>query len=628
MGSTQDSPKADVGLVLVHGIGAQLRGATLVEWAEPLARRLDFIARTVGGEARVTRSVLGASAPVEVHIEVQRPNHSSRRIVITEARWAEEFVTEGSSPVLLWAAKFSFRAAWRAAEHFIRFGLAMKTSVIAGTISLTNAQKAREFTSGLAQVLLKIPLTLAILGLLPIILTVVVVGLVVLTILSRIPFISSRVNPIIQALTTSIGDASTWTRRPVNAAAIRDVVRDEILRANNLARKVIVLGHSQGAAVSVEAILAPDADTSAKVDTLITVGGAVLLLRSPRWSTREAGSQFSPISAWSSRENLHWINIWAMWDPVSSGPITERPKDAKYRWSECYRHAIESRLHQAALKRTYAAILKRRPKRRHHDAPGDDQLLIQGGDFPLPWTRIAATVPECPGPEEWPVHNQSSLIRDHITYPENILQVIDPLAYQLLGEPRPSEGLPGSGQPKSDREQYQDLVRSFGLFRVIVLVFSVLHSPITAQFLFSRVQLNLLPEAARAVNEGAGSFFDWVFRAGLGDAMKLSIAAFLSYLAIIWLGSLLWRGAIYLTTWDPLSPRSNNMLMGCRVLQVLLSFELVGQSVAVINLYLVNVFPIAVNLALSLVYGLLPLLAALPWRGARPSPIPARRSFR
>lgn len=512
MSSTVNSPKADVALVLVHGIGAQLRGATLVEWAEPLAKRLDFIARTVGGKAHVVRSVLGKGAPAEIHIQVQRPRHPTRRIVITEAHWAEEFVAEGSSPALLWAAKFAFRAAWRAAEHFIRFGLAIKTSVLAGTISFTTARRVQALASGFAQVMLKIPLTLAILVLLPVILTIVVTGLVVLSVLAKIPFIASRVNPIIQALTTSIGDASTWTSRPVNAAAIRDVVRDEIKRANYLASKVIVLGHSQGAAVSVEAILAPDAESLAEVDTLITVGGAVLLLRSPRWSRLETDTQFSPIRAWSSRENLRWINIWALWDPVSSGPITEHPKDAKYRCAECYKRAIELRLHHAALRRTYVAVLKRRPRRGPRDAPRQERALVQGGDFPLPWERIG-TVPECAGPEEWPVHNNGSLIKDHTTYPENILQVIDPLAYELMGEPRPSmtaallsEGEPDSGYLKTDQELHQDLVRSFGLFKVLALVFSSLHSPEIAQFLFSRVQLSLLPEAARAVNEGAGSF--------------------------------------------------------------------------------------------------------------------------
>lgn len=36
-------------LVVVHGIGAQRRAESLLEWSEPLLRRIDWISRQSGG---------------------------------------------------------------------------------------------------------------------------------------------------------------------------------------------------------------------------------------------------------------------------------------------------------------------------------------------------------------------------------------------------------------------------------------------------------------------------------------------------------------------------------------------------------------------------------------------------
>lgn len=108
--------------------------------------------------------------------------------------------------------------------------------------------------------------------------------------------------------------------------------------------------------------------------------------------------------------------------------------------------------------------------------------------------------------------------------------------------------------------------------------------------------------------------------------MSLSIAAGLGYLTLTKIGSTLWDGAMYLATWHPLSPKSNKRLFGaCQLLQFLLFSQLVAWIIIPINAYLAYVFPLAVNLALSVFYGLSPLLALLPWRGAKPSPISARR---
>lgn len=612
----------DVALVLVHGIGAQLRGATLTEWAEPIAQRLNYIAMSEGGEVRVTEARLGGDVPAEVRIEVHRPGRDVKSVLIVEARWAEEFIEQGSAPVIWWAVRFSFKAAWRAATHVVRFGYAMESSALVTAASIPAGVKIRKRTTvALARALFAVPLAICVLVISPIVLATVIVCLGILTLLSLIPIIGAKINPAIRALTSTIGDAATWVTRPVSAAAIRDTVRHSIRQAKRRAHKVIVLGHSQGAAAAVEAILAPDAGPDMRVDKLITVGGAVLLLRSPRWQGTGTVAHFSPIDAWLAKPEMEWINIWGLWDPVSAGPITASPKEVKFRWAECYLHSIEKKWHEKSIGRTLKAISKRISAH-----PGASHELVQGGDFPLPWKRFKLRK-VCVGPEEWPVHNRASLIRDHITYTKNLVQVIDPLAYQLLGEVKPPQERT-QNYVRSATEEHQELVRLLGTIKSVALIFAVLVAPLIVQVFSGQPWLEWIREATGRFHDGAGEFFDWMVSTGFSrGALELSLAATASFIVVNFIATLMWSGASHLNSWSRSAIESGLIIR--RKLYVLLKSSLCAvlllltSGIAILIMYFITHEFKPEWLVLAWILSLPVLLT--PIFGARPGPTPARR---
>ena len=154
-----------------------------------------------------------------------------------------------------------------------------------------------------------------------------------------------------------------------------------------------MLAHSQGAAVSTYALLEEMVPDDFKVRRLTTVGAAVVLLGTEKWPGRN--TPYHPVGRWMElnadlpeAKRLVWQNYWATWDPFSAGPIVDQSKELQLRWRAAY--------------------------------------------FP----EIAA-IPA--GPEEHAVHNTSQPFLDHSLYYDNVTEVIEPTALNLLGDdyPRP-----------------------------------------------------------------------------------------------------------------------------------------------------------------------------------------------
>ena len=295
----QLEPWADVGLVVVHGIGEQARGATLLDWAEPITRRLDEI--TAGVE--VVRSQLVDEGRSEVRLLVRTRDGRELRVIVREARWADAFLTVRSSDVLAWGRRFSLRALRRLFIHLRRLASMVielttgRTDSIAAVVQTIEDRVAKWLpVLGAQHVLTALVLLLGFLhagvvlvggiGLAllfgPLALVMITVGTLVLAALAKVPVLGKRVHAVLAGLVLTVGDAATWTERPLRAAAMRDRVRDAISDVD--ARQVVVLGHSQGAAVAVEAVLGPGAPAAGRVASIVTVGGAVSLLRRPTWS--------------------------------------------------------------------------------------------------------------------------------------------------------------------------------------------------------------------------------------------------------------------------------------------------------------------------------------------------------
>ncbi|MET0854655.1 MAG: hypothetical protein ABWY30_08485 [Microterricola sp.] len=428
---------ADIALVVVHGMGQATQGSTLLEWAEPLLGRADWIAKYAhvsepglhdrlvddGWSPGVTvvGSVLaGPGTPHVVADAVWRRDSSDdedepsahrlhRRIAILEARWSESFVPMTRSEVFRWGARFLWRVLWRMFRQFARTLVRVPSfgtrAASAATRPPTRQSPAahvdppRGLPRRLFSALLMLFGVLLSAGLAVLLATLGALLTVILPLLSPlmlIPFVKKHVQNLVDALVAFVGDVGTWRERPLRAAAMRMAVQDRIVEANGMLApggEIVVLAHSEGAAISAEALFVDMAPLRFNVTQLHTVGAANTLLGTPRGgfgSSREGHwvREWLANSALPGDGFVRWHNYWAIWDPFAAGPLGDSAEARAARWKGSY--------------------------------------VLGAGD-------------EEPGPSEHAVHNTSMPLTDHQSYSGNTAQVIDPVARVLFGEGLPAQ---------------------------------------------------------------------------------------------------------------------------------------------------------------------------------------------
>lgn len=418
--ATESKPGTfDVALVVVHGMGNAYKSQILLEWAEPILERMDWLARDriIGADEHhgvtIHDSDLSGDVPM-VTATVRFPKKRDparpdapvetveRKVAILEARWSESFVPMTRAQVFRWAVPFLWRAIIRT------LGLFVGTMVLLPWMTLVHHLRApgellllprwlnfvidvvRLIVSTLAYVV-----TWVFLMLVGVILTPI---LPLLSPLLLIPWFKDIAQGVLDGLVESIGDVASWKERPVRASAMRLVVRDALARAKQLVGEgdVHLFAHSQGAAVATFTLFEELEPSDFNVRRLTTVGAAVVLLGRESWQGRR--DTYTPVDTWVEKNRavepgtrVAWENHWAIWDPFSAGPIADTPKDARKRWRAAY--------------------------------------------YPSPDTAAL-------GPEEHAVHNTSQPLLDHGMYFANTVQVVEPTARHLLGPDFPTAAAP------------------------------------------------------------------------------------------------------------------------------------------------------------------------------------------
>lgn len=586
--SATDTGKCDVGMIFVHGIGEQAARATLMAWGEPIAADLQRAFASVGEVRIEAQPQMGAADCVKL---ITPTSPQKRTYLLTEARWAESFLVPSSSEVVFWTLRFAPRAIGRAARHTLRhldnqakaargvtdFGVELGKREVTGKgvklIPVSWAPQPPAFAISMFVILLGV-LRVCVLGLVALVAVALVPALAVLLVvvlllglsLSWVPVVGRPVRRALTALSAVLGDATAWTSKPMRAAPMRRVVLDQILEMSTRAEKVIVVAHSQGAAVAADACFAEDAPP---VDVVVTVGGGVNLLGRPAFPGAAVAAD--PIGAWAAKPGVRWINVWAAWDPVPSGPVAGTHKEARRRWMACLIRGqaladaavlvnadlpsgkrvvggLDAMAGPGQIEREEAAAAKAREdalKRR-------DELAAA----PLPETDYP------PGPEEWPVSNMGSLLRDHTTYSKNSVQVTRRLA-ALLENPDATllterAGAPGSEEARqvNRNAKYATYVSRLAVFRVAALPASVI------------VGLNVagadaLPRLSQYVDDAIAKkdgLLGWMWRASttpeIVNAIVVSGVCLAVYLALSVIGTNLWRvgqtAMAASTTWSTL----------------------------------------------------------------------------
>ena len=507
--------EADIALVVVHGIGQQLRGETLLEWVEPLHDRLDLLSRETGGASIRYSSILEGDES-QVWIDVALAG-GTRTIRFSEARWSESFLTFSFERVLWWAAIFTPRIIWRVLKHLFRLALSIGRQVIAvfkiiamipkhlfGKRTPEQIRQEGHFQPSFGLIIfdgLVIGLFLAFVVALVVsgittafaiavwLVVLVFVSMVALVIVARLPFIGPRVRPVIVAITSTVGDASVWTSSSVRAAAMRDVVRARVQAAAAVSNTVVLLGHSQGAAISAAAVLDPD-DEKSHVGLLITVGAAVSLLKQPHRQTTPGA-----VSRWAALPETRWVNFWATYDPVPAGPIVDSERQVAARWIEAY-------------------------------------PVIFDDDDP---SATATTGPA--GPEEHVVHNRASLLFDHGRYSRNIVQVVDPIARLLLD---PSADLVDAGDKvEVDNWRHATSVRQLTSLRVFAVLLGVLAAPTLVQLVIPTPFFSMVWGLVAAQGDVAKTLAESVQTASWLTSAYVVAAVALVYAVVVAVGTAL-----------------------------------------------------------------------------------------
>ncbi len=243
-----DAPEKthSLGVVLVHGIGEQESGDTLVEVGDAMC---DWFERRGIDAAPGTVSLMSDDGASYTASDMASAELTGIRWLMVEARWAKTFGAPGSSGVLFWAFKVL--------PHTLATHLTKNT--------FSDLSRFGPFVA--------IVVTLKVLA--GLIVAPILVGFVGLAlILGLLPFdLTQRLSAVIQRILSSVvGDSFVLLSSPMRRAAILTKVRQAIEAAAGRCESVVVIAHSQGAAIAHTVL---DKWAPGNLDTLITYGSGL-----------------------------------------------------------------------------------------------------------------------------------------------------------------------------------------------------------------------------------------------------------------------------------------------------------------------------------------------------------------
>jgi hypothetical protein len=342
-----------IGVVFVHGIGAQKPAETFLDWSSSMVRMLESWRLEQGfGVDPVVRSQFAFSPSALPFLELDIPASGDRaasRWIVTEALWAEAIRAPSLEVVgrylrdRLWSIVTGIRAGYRIREESWRDRTTATRVKGAADIAPGErwiANRTAELDRGwwgwiggvdalqrsvLTQWLVVVPL--------------VALGTLLLTIwapLRKLPigplrdFADARI--VDSFLTDWFGDLPVLLDDPVQSAIVRARVVEAVSALEGQGCDSIVLvAHSGGAIVSFEALLdpayLPASQRPFHVDKLITIGEGLKLgwrLQGAERHGLERGNRLAG-DLGTARPRLRWVDVWASFDPAPAGPLVAPP---------------------------------------------------------------------------------------------------------------------------------------------------------------------------------------------------------------------------------------------------------------------------------------------------------------
>ena len=319
------------GVVLIHGVGLQLAGSTLLDWTRPMIALLADAARSdaerppaerrlkplAHGPRPVSDPVFRSSidfsgetfpvvqlrVPGRTDVPEDDPRAGERRWLVTETWWAAQVTPPTLQAMIGWLGEEGGlgRILQGVQEHMLGKGIL--------------GHAARWSLRALVSVVIAFAM---------------LVFAVLLGVTRLAPIGPLKEFVALQAasswLTGNFGGARTLLRDPAQSANVRGrlVATIKALRAYGC-RHIVIVGHSGGTMVSLQTLTDP-AYPRLRVDKLITHGEALNLAwrlenehQDSDRPTLPAGHRMAGDMA-KAQPHLLWRDFWATHDPASSGP--------------------------------------------------------------------------------------------------------------------------------------------------------------------------------------------------------------------------------------------------------------------------------------------------------------------
>jgi hypothetical protein len=268
--ATAEAREFQLGVLLVHGIGTQRPGDTLVRWGDVLLKTLR---RATGGklEVHVERAGPGDGA-AKGRFEAAVRLHRSERWLISEGWWADAFPAPTYRELVSWSVR---AVPWSITTHIAERYWQVSS---AGW----NRARVLALVWSVASLLIALalaPLLLALLGL------TLVLGLL------PIAQIRAFVLKVQSTLTATVGDSLAFVESPIRAALMRTCILDGLERLKERCQHTVIVAHSQGAAAVLDALggfIEPDKKHEAEPashlvpDALVTFGAGTNQLASQK----------------------------------------------------------------------------------------------------------------------------------------------------------------------------------------------------------------------------------------------------------------------------------------------------------------------------------------------------------
>jgi hypothetical protein len=315
------SRKADVGVVFIHGVGSQGEGDTLVQFGDPFVGFISGWVRARCGSAELDRTIKGG--PGRSWMTVANRT-GAQTVLLSESWWADAFRGPSGTTtawfVLSLTPTVLSRVLRIAKNHLVRISgtqisgpigaLAAIVKAVLGAMTFVGALLLAVVAAGLA--------------------TVVTVALVVGQIL---PPVRDPATMLLAALAGSLGDSWSLVRSDIRASEMVSKVTEDLAWASARAEKLVVVAHSQGAAIALASLSEHWHDN---VVLLVTFGSAINILdRGQRKSVvdrfaarldarpRPTGAPVHAkiASLLDQHHELRWHNFYTVFDPVSAGRL-------------------------------------------------------------------------------------------------------------------------------------------------------------------------------------------------------------------------------------------------------------------------------------------------------------------